>query len=288
MRVNIEQLIDKHNNTPCVVAAHGPSLNLEKDSIIQAHNDNKILRFSVNNWWDYFTKAPDYWVLSTGVFTIDKIMPIINKHGIFTLFSDDADFTPKKYIEENIETDWVVYDQRHWEGRRCLEILNDFRKHYEKHKDFNFLKYGNNKTMWQPPRHKGSFGHCAVNTKCCDQNIPPRKTLQESLRDISGCEEHYSTGDSVTLHAIAFAIIMGCDPIYVSGLDLDYNKGYANKERSDWKQKANSPNAFVPVRENFLNDLNILNKSAVNRGLKVINLNPNSWYNSFELGSFEV
>ena len=288
MRFNIEELVDRHSETPCVVTAHGPSLNLEKDKIVRSHNDGKIIRFSVNNWWDYFAKVPDYWVLSTGVFTIERVMHIINEHKIFTLFSDDADFTPTKHIEDNIQADWLVYDQRHWEGKRCLEILNDFRKHYQEHKDFNFLKYGNNKAMWQPPRHEGNFGHCVTNTNCCDQNIPPRKTLQETLRDITGCDEHYSTGDSVTLHAIAFAIIMGCNPIYVSGLDLDYNKGYANENMTDWEQKANSPNAFMPVRENFLNDLNVLNRSANHRGLKIINLNPQPWYNSFQLGDFDI
>jgi hypothetical protein len=288
MQLQLNDIKDKHVGKPCVIAAHGPSLNLEKARIIEAHNDKKIIRFSVNNWWDYFDKAPDYWILSTGVFTIERMMPIINEHKIRTFFSDDADFTSKEFIKKNIQADWLVYDQRHWQGKRCLEILKEFRKHFEEHKNFDFLKYGNNKAMWQPPRHKGHFGHCITNTKCCDQNSPSRKTLQETLQEISGCEEHYSTGDSVSLHAIAFAIIMGCNPIYVSGLDLDYSKGYANEDKADWHQKANGPNAFTPVRGNFLNDLNVLNKSAVQRGIKIFNLNPNPWYNSFKLEKFQI
>ena len=40
-----------------------------------------------------------------------------------------------------------------------------------------------------------------------------RLTIQEYLQEISGCDQHYSTGDTVAFHAIAFAIIMGCNPI---------------------------------------------------------------------------
>ena len=81
---------------------------------------------------------------------------------------------------------------------------------------------------------------------------------------------------------------MGCNPIYVSGMDLDYNKGYANEDKTDWKHKANSPNAFTPVRGNFHNDLDVLNKSAELRGQEIINLNPDSWYDSFKLGEFKL
>lgn len=288
MKLELKDITDIHKNIPAVVTAHGPSLNLCKDKIMEAHKNKKVLRLSVNNWWDYFQTVPDYWILSSTEFTIERLFSIINTHNITTFYSDDGDFTPKDFIEKNIKTDWLVYDQRHWQGKRCLEILKDFKTHFDKNKNFDFMKFGNNKAMWQPPRHKGHFGHCITNTKCCDENVPPRKTLQEYLRDISDCEQHYSTGDSVTVHALAFAIIMGCNPIYVSGLDLDYNKGYANEEKEDWKHKANSVNAFTPVRDNFLNDLNVLNKSAELRGLEIINLNPEAWYDSFKVGEFEI
>ena len=287
MQLQIDDLIDRHKNKPCAVTAHGPSLNLSKEAISKSYKNNKILRFSVNNWWDYFVQPPNYWVLSTGVFTMDKIAPIINKYNISTFFSDDADFTSKEFIKNNIQSDWLVYDQRHWKGKRCLEIIKDFKEHFEAHKNFDFLKYGNNSAMWQPPRQKGHFGHCITNTKCCDQNNP-RKTLQESLQKLSGCDQHYSTGDSVTLHAIAFAIVMGCNPIYVSGLDLDYNKGYANQSKSDWQHKAKGPNAFTPVRKNFYNDLNVLSKSAKLRNIDIVNLNPDAWYDSFSVGKFKI
>ena len=89
------------------------------------------------------------------------------------------------------------------------------------------------------------------------------------------------------MHAIAFAIIMGCNPIYVSGLDLDYNKGYANSDKDDWKVKAQGPNAWTPVRENLQNDIRVLSESAKKRGIEIINLNPDPWYDSFEVGELK-
>ena len=133
-------------------------------------------------------------------------------------FSDDGDFTPKEYIDSSLASDYLVYDQRHWEGKRCLQILKSFKDYYVENKDFNFKRYGNNSLMWQPPRCFEYAGH-DPNERCCEHNVPPRTTIQEKLKEISGFEQHYSTGESVTLHAIAFAIIMGCNPIYISGMD---------------------------------------------------------------------
>ena len=89
------------------------------------------------------------------------------------------------------------------------------------------------------------------------------------------------------MNALAFAIIMGCNQIYISRLDLDYNKGYANSDKDDWKIKAQGPNAWTPVRENLQNDIRVLSESAKNRGIEIINLNPEPWYDSFEVGELK-
>ena len=38
-------LIDRHKNMPCVIAAHGPSLNLSKKKIVELQQSKKMLRF---------------------------------------------------------------------------------------------------------------------------------------------------------------------------------------------------------------------------------------------------
>ena len=82
---------------------------------------------------------------------------------------------------------------------------------------------------------------------------------------------------------IAFAIIMGCNPIYVTGADLDYHKGYADESR----HVPSLGYKLDGVRENLLNDLRIIAESAKKKNIKIINLNKDSWYNVFEIGEIE-
>ena len=289
MRLEIKDIIDKHKGMPAAIAAHGPSLNLFKEQIASLHQQEKLIRFSVNNWWDYFDTPPNYWILSTTVFTLDILMRtwytdqtknILEETGVPVFYSDDGDFTPKELIHQNLKTDWLAYDQRHWEGKNCIEILDSFNKHCEEHENYCFNRYGNNEIMWHPPRCFTNSGH-ALDGKCCQQNIPARSTIQEELQALSGFNQHYSTGDTVSFHAIAFAILMGCNPIYVSGMDLDYNKGYANPDKTDWKHKASGPNDWSPVRQNLENDIYVLDESAKKRGIEIISLTPDAWYDGF-------
>ena len=122
MQLKLENITDINKGNPAIITAHGPSLNLYKDEIIKAHEAEKIIRFSVNNWWEYFVKPPEYWVISSSEFTIERILPIINMHNITTFYSDDGDFTPKSFVESNVKADWLAYDQRHWQGKRCLTM----------------------------------------------------------------------------------------------------------------------------------------------------------------------
>ena len=288
MRIEIKDILDRHKDTPCAITAHGPSLNLNKQRIIELQQSKQLLRLSVNNWWDYFTSAPDYWILSSSehAFPMRILFDIIKNAGCPIFYSDDGDWTSKETIDQQVDGEWLVYDQRHWEGKTCIEILKQFKSHYEQNKNFEFKRFGNNEVMWHPPRCYTNSGH-ALDGKCCAQNNPPRTTLQEYLQNLTGASQHYSTGDTVSMHAIAFAIIMGCNPIYVSGLDLDYNKGYANSDKDDWKVKAQGPNAWTPVRENLQNDIRVLSESAKKRGIEIINLNPDPWYDSFEVGELK-
>jgi hypothetical protein len=283
MKINFEDVIDRHPQKPAVITLHGPSLNTHKEKILNLQQNNKIIRFSVNNWFDYFIEPPDYWILSSSedAFPVRNLFNIIKKHNVPLYFSDEGDFTDKRIIEKELKSEWLVYDQRHWQGKTCLQILTEFKNYYTHNKNFNFNKFGNNSVMWEPPRCYSQSGH-SLRGRCCEQNVPARTPIQEWLQNISGHHSHYSTGDTVALHAIAFSILMGCSPIYISGLDLDYNKGYADEKKNDWLEKARSPNAWTPVRKNLENDLNILNASAKKRGIEIFTLNQNSWYNSFK------
>jgi hypothetical protein len=134
--------------------------------------------------------------------------------------------------------------------------------------------------MWQPPRFGGREGWAGFDLfgRCCGRIVEGRPTVQEELQRVSDYNEHYSSGDTVALHMIAFAVIMGCSPIYISGMDLDYREGYANDQavpvNDDWQR----------LNANLVNDLRIINESAKKRGIKIINLKPDAWYSVFEEG----
>jgi hypothetical protein len=284
MRIKIEDIVDRHKGTPAIVAAHGPSINGYKQKIIYNQKNKNWKRFSVNNWYNVFDHPPDYWVLSSTFYTIRRLHSIINKYRIPVFYSDDGDFTNKEWIEKTLLSEFLVYDQRHWQGKTCLEILTTFKKHYEKTRNFHFRDFGNNEVMWYLPRNRGNYGHSSHSTECCKQNTPSRRTIQESLLALSGHDQHYSTGDTVTLHAIAFAIIMGCNPIYISGMDLDYEKGHAALGKVEPGAAAEGKHSWHDCSANLLNDLQILQDSATKRGISIINLKENAWYKIFQEG----
>lgn len=100
--------------------------------------------------------------------------------------------------------------------------------------------------------------------------------LQNKLKKYTNNNERYGTGASVILHMIALSILMGCNPIKIVGMDLDYSKGYARNKLSnyyiDW-MRVNEPSVFEPDRMlNIISDLKIIHKSAKNINVKLIDL----------------
>ena len=80
---------------------------------------------------------------------------------------------------------------------------------------------------------------------------------------------------------------MGCNPIYVTGMGLDYKKGYANPHKDGYSHKTN-PSAvghWTGIHRNtILNDLRILRETAELLGIDLINVNKDAWFDSFKKG----
>lgn len=273
MKLKIEDLEGKHKGQECYVALHGPSLNSKLEEI-ESRQKEGVLRFSVNEWYDFFESKPDYWVLANSESTIDKYVfgtDKMSSESPTVLFADTVDMTDYRTIEQILNCDYLGYDQRHFKGHKCLDILKNFRQYKNTNDDFNFKEYGNNSIMFEPPRIQSGAGFSVYNRKCCSR-IEKRNTIQEELMRISGYNQHYSTGDTVALHAIAFALIMGCNPINIVGMDLDYSGGYA-------KNKANlstpNNNDWHYLEKNLINDLTVLRESA-----KMMNIQINDLSNS--------
>ena len=309
MKLKTEDLINKHKGQPCVVALHGPSLDKDLKSIEDAQN-NGYLRISVNEWYDYFKKKPDYWVVSNGEFTIrNSILPsmvydhhykwpknVFNNYGVPLLYNDTADLTEPEFVEKYLKCDYYPYDTRHFKNMTCRDILKSFKSYYEKNKNFDFKDFGNNSQIWQPLEMKGAtcdpvYAAFATqwsrNNKCCHKIDKSRKTYQEMLQDYSGHSQHLSSGTSVAFIALTFAALMGCNPIYVSGLDLDYSMGYATNNKTGKRTPISRQHigAWKIVYKNLiLDDLRILKESAELTNTEFINLNSDSWHKVFKTG----
>ena len=63
MEITYDDISGKHKDIPCVVSLHGPSLNTHRDKIESLQKEKKIIRLSVNEWYDFFNEKPDYWVV---------------------------------------------------------------------------------------------------------------------------------------------------------------------------------------------------------------------------------
>ena len=166
MQLDYEDIIDKHTNVPAVIAAHGPSLNDNKSVIEKLQKENKIIRLSLNNWFYFFDSKPDYWVLASTVDTIKSFKEQINKYNTPVFFADTVDDVEYSFIEENIDADYLGYDQKHFKGHTCVQILSNFSLHYHENEYSNFKHYGNNDIMWHPPRYFDVAGF-SRNAKDC-------------------------------------------------------------------------------------------------------------------------
>ena len=283
-KLKIPEILNKHQNVPAVICGHGPSLNDSKEKIINLQKEQKIVRFSVNNWYDHFDIVPDYWIISNSEFSIPIMHEKMNAYGSPIFYSKDGDDSTDEYIKKTLTCDYLPYDQRHFKGHDCMTILKAFKEHHTKNKNFDFMDYGNNNIMWHPPRIGGREGWAGFDLfgRCCKQIDHKDMTIQEYVQQETGHNKHYSTGDTVALHAIAFAILMGCGPIYLSGMDLDYSRGYANNKKpipmghyTMWQDNS----------ENLLSDMKILLDSANKKGIEIINLNKNSWFDIYPHGN---
>ena len=311
MKLKYDDIIDKHKNTPCVVSGHGPSLNCVKTQIQKLQVEKQIMRISVNNWFDYYDIPPDYWVLSNGEFTLQSgllndrwwqhrgyPLDAYNLFNVPVFFADVADTTDYTLIEKHAQFDYFPYDTRHFKGHDCLQILNNFRKYYDKNQNLNFDYYGNNTYMWKPADKKAyeevqcdpvfmsyPVASWSKTRKCCHRIDSSRVTLQEELQEYTQNEQHYSTGHTVSIFALSFAVLMGCNPIYIVGVDLDYWQGYANNNKKTERFiPRGAMGHFKVLGKHIQNDFDIINASAKKKGVQIINLNKDAWYNSFIKG----
>ena len=281
MKISIKDIIDKHKNIPCVIGCHGPSLNDHRQKIEDLQTEGKIIRLSTNRWYEFFNIPPDYWILSNTETTIQNQLHIMNESGCPIFYADTVSLTDLQFVEKNLKVDYLPYDQRHFKNHKCIDIISNFRRHHDENKNFDFQYYGNNNVMWTPPRCFESFAGFEPHGACCNKISEGRFTIQEEVQKASGHSQHCSTGDTTAMEMIMFAILFGCNPIYIAGMDLDYSLGYATKDGGT-RPRGDTP--YVNLRSNLYNDLKILDESAKLRDTQIIDLNKETWFDVFEKG----
>jgi hypothetical protein len=311
MKLTYDEIINTHKDMPCAITLHGPSLNLYKDKIAELQRQNKLIRFDVSEWYDYFDQKPDYWVVSNTEFTIKAsiirdiiwaerkyIHDAFNKFNVPLLYNATADLTDLDFVDSNLQCDYLPYDTKHFKGDNCIEIVRNFKKHYEANKNLNFTHYGNNSKLWERPNVQGFpdwkqklhgriGGAWNLTGKCC--NFIGIPTIQEKLQEHSGHEQHMGPGQTVGLFAAIFAVLMGCNPIYIVGLDLDCEAGFAEgKKTLGTYNEGHIDHWKIIYRDFLLDDMRILDESAKRLGIQIVNLNKDSWHEIFLKGDLKL
>tara|TARA_Y100000310_G_scaffold205335_1_gene205684 strand:- start:242 stop:1120 length:879 start_codon:yes stop_codon:yes gene_type:complete len=275
---SIKDIINKHKGKPAIIAAHGPSGDENIDKINDLHKKNKVIIFGMNEWWAFKDHpTPDYWIRchtgSNGGWHMEKE----NDQSWFQLGTcmgnvpflnaDTVDRTPLSITKKVINGPYLPYDTKHVGGKTCEENYEELDRFMSK----RLVKFF---------------------PECCDRK--GRLTIQEELSKYCDYDELISASPyTVSVYAIIFGILMGCNPIYINGMELDYDTdaGCYGKlvDDKDWKTVfpdfQPGPQVWKGWRREWMEeDFNIINKSAENIGVEIINLNPNTWYKSFEVG----
>lgn len=187
-------LVDREKGRPCLVAGTAPTaldFPYDRFSGVYITCGDGPLRFR-----DIF--RPDYWVSANNEFPVpEEHLEIINsfKRTVF-IFSDSVAYSRRSmdlaFLRDNLKVDWLAYDQRHFGGMPCADR----------------------------------------SLKCCEllRQYPGRTTIQEFLQARFSMPGHYSPGSTTALHALAVAILLGCNPIYMQGIELP-------RKAADYKHK---------------------------------------------------
>ena len=199
MEINFTDIINKHLNKPCLIVGPGPTMaNFPYDKfkgLIISVGDSAI------RGKDLF--VPNYWVCSNSHFPVPEIdfhLEIINSFSNTTFLFAQTELygllwdKSQDYSNNNLKVNWLMYDERHFNGNNCDPIK-----------------------------------------KCCGL-IEKRNnvfTIQELVSQIYNHEYIAKQGGTVFEYAFCLSLILGCNPIYIQGIDIPIEL----KNRSDIRNK---------------------------------------------------
>lgn len=240
MKLTFKDIIDTQKGKVGLSVATGPSLKPHLTDIINLSNNEGYVALSVNDF-DVMFKGLNvsYRVVANSMFTVGSEYNRFNSEPKIPLvYADSVDLTSKDVVNQLLKIDYLPYDQRHFYGKHC------------------------------------TWGHGVDGRHhCCDNMEDGRLTIQEELGKYCGVDFIYGGGATVSLHMLALNILLGCNPIYIVGVDLDYSKGYV-----DGVTKNND--SFGPFIDVIVQDFKIIKESAENIGVEIYSLCEGSPINS--------
>ena len=208
MKIELKDLVFKHKDVPCIVIGAGPTMldfdySKFKGIIIVA--GTAILRINKSIKPDYLVSSNNHFP----VVEIDEHVKILNKfNNLKWMISDTGCYdTIWKFDEEKfkkkLKINYFLFDDRHFKNKECKPKKN-----------------------------------------CCDflKKYPDRKIIYEHLSEIYKQPFRLKeTGISAAEISTTFALLFGCNPIFIQGVDIP-KKYYVGKEKGKqyFGQKNNS------------------------------------------------
>jgi len=242
MLLTFDDVISSHRGQRCIVLGHGPSLNDHIDKL-QAYKDQGYILIGCNTWNEFYPEcAPQYWVNVNNQDHSQNLMPIINKHKPIWVYADSVDLTSKRWIDTHIEGDYLPYDQRHYNSKKCGSCRGGC---------VNFIP---NRLTIQEELQKIS----GVKPHYGGGHTVALHML--TLGILLGCSEVYAVGIDLNYR-------LGYAKNTVNRTPLRGDLNYYDKEN---------------YGSDIFKDLNIINDSAKSVGTKIYNANVDSEWDLFE------
>jgi hypothetical protein len=218
MELSFDNIINRHKGQTAYVLGLGPSLEKHFEHLKKTSNDEVII--SCNRWNQMFDLNVKYWLTANAIpeQVISNNYIAYNEKNAVLVYSDTCDLTDKKTVEELLTVDYLPYDQRHHDNKECKVCRMR-----------------------------------EINRTCLKHLIPGRLTIQEELKKYCNAGKRYRNGGTVALHMLALAIMLGCNPIYILGVDLEYQKTrpYVKEGIKPWTDDGYMPMIRNDILEDF-------------------------------------
>lgn len=119
-----------------------------------------------------------------------------------------------------------------------------------------------------------------------------RVTLQEEWSEYT-TSNHYGYGTNAAIFALTLIMLLGCNPIYLVGIELGYKNGYARQLDNEGAFTRETPRSQVDYLQDIMSDdlkhvvddFEIINTGAKKINVEIINCNQNPLFNIFKVGT---